>query len=241
MKRLRISTMLQVSVMAFGLSFCPGQEAQAAPPADVKDRGVFVINLAGKQIGTESFEIKKQKDQVEAEASIELRVEQQGKTLELKSSPKLILNSDLQPLTYEWNQRGAQSSHLEIDMQVTPATAKYRTVTGEDDIRQIQLPRDVVILDNNVIHHYQLAVQRFRNAGGQKQTFRAFVPQEALPGSLTIADVGPEPVDVGGREQRLHHLILTTDNAQLELWVDGRDHVQRISIPGAQLDVIRKK
>lgn len=237
-KCLRAALVLHVGAMAISLGLWPGQGLIAA---DITDRGVFIINLAGRPIGTETFEIKTGKGQVSAEARVQLRVEQQGKTLQFESSPKLILDSDLRPLAYEWSQRGAQSSRLEINLRETPAVAKYHTVTGEDDSRQFDLPRDVIILDNNVIHHYQLAVQRFRDAGGSKQTFHAFIPQEALPGSLTIEEIGREAVDVGGRERRLNHLVLTTDNAKLDLWVDDHDRVQRISIPGAQLDVVRKQ
>jgi len=213
----------------------------AAPSADVKDRGVFVFTMAGKEIGTETFEIRSREGCIEAEAKIELRIEQEGKTVEFKTSPRLVLTPDLEPLTYDWNQKGAQSSELQIDLRTSPATARYRTVTGEEDLREFGLPPDIVIVDNNVIHHYQLAVHRFRSAGGLKQSFRAFVPQEAIPGSLNIEDVGPETVGLAGRERQLEHLVVTTDNARVELWVDSRDRVQKIAIPAAQLEVVRKK
>jgi hypothetical protein len=213
----------------------------AAPPADPKDRGVYVFAMAGRQIGSESFEIRSKGGRVEAEAQTELRVQQEGKTVEFKTTSRLTLTSELQPLNYEWSQKGSQSSHLQIDLQTNPAVARYQTVSGEEDVREFQFPGHVVILDNNAIHHYQLVVHRFRNSGGRRQTFHAFIPQEALPGSLTIEDVGPEPVDVGGREQRLQHLVVTTDNARIELWVDGRDRLQKITIPAAELEVVRRK
>lgn len=226
---------------AVGLMGLPGVIARPASPADLKDRGVFVYSMAGKQIGTESFEISSAKGKVEAEAKVELRVEQEGKTLDFKTSTKLVLTPDLQPQTYDWNQKGAQSSQLQMDFRSTPATVRYRTVSGENDVRDFQLPRDVVVLDNNVIHHYQLVVRRFRQAGGGTQTFYAFIPQEALPGTLSVEEIGRESVDLGSREQKLHHLLVTTENAQIDLWADDQDRLQKISIPRAQLEVVRKK
>jgi hypothetical protein len=219
----------------------PAPSGQAASPADVKDRGVFVLTMAGKQIGTETFEIRSKAGNVEAEAQIELRLEQEGKKVEFKTSATLLLTPELQPLSYEWTQKGTQSSHLQIDLRASPAAARYRTVTGEEDVREFSFQRGIIILDNNVIHHYQLAVHRFRIAGGGKQTFPAFIPQEALPGSLNLEDVGPETETVAGREQMLQHLVMTTDNARIELWVDSRDRLQKISIPAAELEVTRKK
>ena len=213
----------------------------AAPPADVKDRGVFVLSLAGKQIGTETFEVRSSKGQIEAEAKVELRVEQGGKTAEFKTSAKLVLTPDLQAQTYQWSQKGAQSSQLEMDLRGASTSIRYKTISGENDTREFQLPRDVIILDNNVIHHYQLALARFRQAGGGKQAFSAFIPQQALPGNLIVEEKEKAETDVGGRQEKLRHLVVTTDNAQIDLWADDHDRLQKISIPAAQLEVVRKK
>jgi len=216
--------------------------ARAPSPADnPKDRGQFIFRLGGQQIGTETFEIATKGDKVEATAKIELRVHQDEKPVELKSFPRLVMTPDLEPLNYEWSLKGAQSSHLEVNFQSPRATAKYRTVGGQEDVREFELSKNLVILDNNVIHHYQIIILRYRHAGGGKQTFRAFIPQEALPGSLTIEDAGPERVDVGGREQLLEHLVVTTDNARVELWADDQNRLQKIAIPAGQLEVYRKK
>ncbi|MBZ5672546.1 MAG: hypothetical protein LAO04_22830, partial [Acidobacteriia bacterium] len=171
----------------------------------------------------------------------DLRVMQEGRTLDFKTTSKLTLTPDLVPQTYEWDQKGAQSSRLEIDLHSTPATARYRTVAGGDDVREFDLPRNVLILDSNVIHHFELALMRFRRAGGSKQTFPAFVPQQALPGSLSIEETGEENVDIDGKTRKLRHLVLTTENAQIDLWADGQDRLQKLSIPAAQLEVIRQK
>ncbi len=240
MSNLRLKP-ISAATIFMGLALAQGRAPGAAPPEDPKDRGVFVLSVAGKQIGAETFEILTKKDAVEASARIELRVVQDGKSVEYKTSPKLVLTHDLRPVNYEWSQKGAQSSDLQIDLRSSRVTAKYRTVTGAEDVREFELPPDLIILDNNVIHHYQLAVYRYRRAGGGTQSFRAFIPQEALPGSLQIEDAGPDRVDVGGREALLEHLVVTTDNARIELWIDDRDRVQKISIPAAQLEVFRKK
>ena len=216
-------------------------EALAVPPPGDNDRGSFVFTIAGQQVGTETFEIRTQKGQVEATGKVDLRVMQEGKTLDFKTSAKLTLTSDLVPQNYEWDQKGAQSSQLQVDLRTTPATAHYRTVAGGDDVREFDLPRNVLILDSNVIHHFELALMRFRRAGGSKQTFPAFVPQQALPGSLSIEESGEESVDIDGKTRKLRHFVLTTENAQIDLWADGQDRLQKLSIPAARLEVIRQK
>lgn len=237
--KLRLSSLLLcLLMMLLGVSLAA---SLASAAENLKDRGQFILKLGGDQIGTETFEIATKGDTVEASAKIELRVQQEGKAVEFKTSPHLVLTPDLEPLSYEWSQKGAQSSQLEVDLRSSRATAKYRTVSGEEDVREFEFAKNLVILDNNVIHHYQIIVLRFRRAGGGKQTFPAFIPQEALPGSLTVEDAGPDRVDVGGHEQLLQHLVVTTDNARIDLWVDDRDRLQKIAIPAGQLEVFRKK
>lgn len=200
-----------------------------------------MISLAGKRIGTETFEIRATGKGIEAEGKIEMRVQQEGKTFEFRTAAKLVLDSALQPLTYSWSQKGAQSSQLEIDFQASPAKVRYKTVTGEEDARDFELPKDVVVLDDNVFHHYQLIAQKFLRNGSAKQTLPAFVPQEALPGTLVIQDAGPDLAEIGDHKQTLRHLVFSTELKQIDVWLDEQGRVQRIYISDAQLDATRKR
>ena len=207
----------------------------------MNDQGVFELSVAGRKIGAEEFEISSAAGKVEARAEIHLRVEKEGKAVDLKTFPVLALNPQLQLLTYAWDQKGSQVSSLEVDFRSPPAKVRYRTVTGEEDNREFNLPKDVLVLDDNVIHHYQLAVHRYRLTPGGKQTFQAFIPQEALPGLVTVEEIGVESVQIRGRTENLHHLVLTTELAQIDLWTDDENHLQLVSIPATQLEGVRKK
>ncbi len=206
------------------------------------DEGMFVISLGGKQIGTEKFSIRSTGDKkIDAEAQIELRVEREGKTYAFRTSPKLILNADLEPETYSWNQKGAQTSRLEVDFRTKPARARYHTLEGDDDVRDFDLPKGLIVLDDNVVHHYQVVVDRFDRVASRKQIFPAFIPQEALPGVLNVEDLGLEQIDIEGEQRELQHLMVSSDLARIDLWVDKDRHLQRVFIPAAQLEAVRKK
>jgi len=235
-----VGTGIAVLSATWALAWAAHPTLPGFPAREVDDRGVFVLTQAGRQIGTETFTIKSSAGQVEAEARIELRAAQEGKAYDFRTSPKLVMNADLRPLTYSWSQKGTQSSELSVDFRSTPARAQYRTVTGEADEREFDLPKDVVILDDNVIHHYELVVQLYRRTKGGKQTFHAFIPQEALPGSVDVEDVGEEQVEAGDEKRNLRHLVVTTELARIDLWADGQDRVQRVSIPAAGIEAVRK-
>jgi hypothetical protein len=233
--------LLLTGALASGLAAL-GQEAPPrAPLADVDDEGVFDISLAGRAVGSESFKIHTSHGKVEARAEIRLHIEQPGKTMEVRSFPDLVMDSQLRPLTYTWNQKGPQSSRLEIDFSDKVTRALYHTVSGAEDDRNFQLPPDVMVLDDNVVHHYQLIAARFQAMGGGKQTFHIFVPQEALPSLLTIEDAGNAPITTDGVAVGLRHLVITTDVTRIDLLVDEQQHVERVSVPSVQLDAVRKK
>jgi hypothetical protein len=114
-------------------------------------------------------------------------------------------------------------------------------VAGEDDRRDFELPKDILVLDDNVIHHYQLVVCRYFRTSGGKQTFQVFIPQEALPGLLEVEETGQENVEIAGRSETLRHLLVSAEQARIDLWVDKEQRLQRISIPAAQLEAERKR
>lgn len=217
-----------------------GQAPNVAPP-DLNDRGTFEVFVAGKTVGTETFEIRVRSDRIEAHGEVHLMVEQKGKTVEVRTSSDLLLDPHFDPRSYTWNQKGAQSSQLSIDFRAQPVHARYKMVNGQEDRRDFKLDKDIVVLDDNAIHQYQLALARYDQAKGGTQTFRAFIPQEALPGVITLNSIGSEPVIVNGDTRMLRKFLLTTDLAQINLWADDHGHLQMVSAPDSQYQAVRKK
>jgi hypothetical protein len=228
---------ISVGRPALGESASP--PACSSPPLD--DQGLFVLSIAGREIGKEKFSIRTSKGNIEAKAEIELQSERGGKVFDVKTFPNLVLNSHLQPLTYTWSQKGPQSSSLGVDFRAPPAKSWFRTVTGDEDNREFALPTDVLVLDDNVIHHYQFVVNRYKSTKGGKQTFQAFIPQEAMPGNLTVEESGVGPVQVQGHSGVLQHWVVTTELARVDVYVDDRQCLQLVAIPAAQLEANRKR
>jgi len=240
-ERFRLAAQLLAAVLVCNLSSL-GQQALGNPrPLNVDDEGVFLISSAGKPVGSESFKIRSSAGKVEARGEIRLHAEQNGKQVNVQSFPDLVLDSQLRPVTYTWNLKGPQSSRLEVDFRGQPARVRYKTVDGNEDDRDFQLPPDVMVLDDNVIHHYELIVARFLAMGGGKQTLHVFVPQEALPSLLSVEDTGNATNSTGMAAANLRHLLLTTDVTHFDLWVDEQQRLERVFVPAAQLEAIRKR
>ena len=238
--RLVLLAPLWAAIFACNLASLAQQAPNIPPPVNVDDGGVFVISLAGRLVGSEHFTIHSSLGRVEARGEIRLDIDQNAKAVSLQSFPDLVLDSQLRPLTYTWNQKGPQSSRLEVDFRGALAKARYTTISGSEDDRDFALPPDVMVLDDNVIHHYELIIARFLAMGGGKKTFRVFVPQEALPSVLTMEDMGSAP-STGAAAANLRHLLITTDVTHIDLWVGEQHQLERVSVATAQLEATRKK
>jgi hypothetical protein len=232
---------LLAAILACNLASLGQQTGGNPRPVNVDDEGVFVISLAGQPVGSETFKIRTSPGKVEAHGEIRLHIEQNGKMVSVQSFPDLILDPQLRPVTYTWSQKGLQSSRLEVDFRGKVARVRYKTINGKEDDRDFELPPDVAVLDDNVIHHYQLITARYQAMGGGKQTFRVFVPQEALPSLLTVEDMGNSASTADGVTAKLRHLLITTDVTHIDLWLDEQQHLERVSVPTAQLEAIRKR
>jgi len=211
----------------------------SAPASSLNDQGVFQLFLAGRRIGSEKFEIQSTADQTSAKAETEFQIEKGQKPVLIKTSSSLVLNAQLAPLTYSWSMKSPQASSLEADFRSKPAKLRYRTVTGEADERDFSLLPDIVLIDTNAFHHFELLAARYRLTSGGKQVFRAFVPQDALPGELSVEGKGKEKIR--GQSEELLHLVVTTDLAQIDLWLDDQRHLQRVLIGAAQLEAVRER
>jgi hypothetical protein len=228
-------------VLFAGLTGSGQEGAGNVPLTRVEDEGVFQISLAGRPVGSESFRIHASAEGFEAQAEIRLRIDQGGKTVAIQSFPDLALDPHLRPLTYRWSQKGSQVSRLEVDFRGQLAKAVYQTISGAEDKRDFQLTPDVVVLDDNVVHHYQLIAARYQALGGGRQTFRVFVPQEALPSLLTVQEGENAAEANGGAAASLRHLLISTDVTRIDLWVDAQPRLQRVLVPSAQLEAVRTK
>jgi len=216
------------------------------PPAEpstggLDDEGTFVLSLAGHNYGTETFRIRSVQGTIEAEAEIQLREQETGHANPVETFPKLVLDMDLNPTKYVWSLKGSKPYSLLVDFTGELVRSQLHLPDDKDDIREFQLPKDLVVLDNNVICHYQLLAYRYARTSGGKQAFQAYIPQDAVPGMLTLQDAGLENVDLRGQKQELRHLVMLSDNAQIDFWVDAQHRLQRLLVPASKLEAVRQK
>ena len=210
------------------------QDSASQPAAD---RGIFEILSAKNKVGTERFEIKAIEGGWEASGELQLQGPGGAKVSETST---LRLDAKLYPSRYERVQKSPISGKLSAQFG---ATETLLEMTDDDEpFQQVFYlpPNDLVVLDTNFFHHFALLLHLYDRAKGMTQAFNVFIPQEALPGTINLLFVAKENITVGQSVRELDHFQAVTDELQIEIWATPEGAIQRISIPQANLEVVRQ-
>ena len=218
-------------------AWLPGASAQDSASTPAPDIGVFEILSDRKRLGTEKFEIRPNGSGWVATGELQLQGPDGKKVSETSS---LNLASTLMPTYYERVQKSPLNAKLVA--QFGPSeTILEMTSTGEPYQQIFYLPKnDLAVMDTNFFHHFSLLLRLYDRTKGMAQAFNVFIPQEALPGTMNLQYLSRESVPVGNTTKELDHFQAVTDELEIEIWATPEGAVQRISIPRANLEVVRQ-
>ena len=224
------------------LSFAQAKAKMNEPPLASytgSEQGSFKIFFGGELIGEERFQIVAEATNYKAWAEINLTLERGKDKVTFNIKPALQFTRFFEPLSYNVLQE-AGGNRMKASIQFRPESSQAVYETGhETDSREIKLNEDVMILDDNVFHHYILLAKRYDYLKGGVQEFSAFVPQQFLAGSISVADKGFEQIQLGNKTSSLQHLLVDTGEIQISLWLNGHHELQKISVPKSNVDVLR--
>jgi hypothetical protein len=228
-----------VIVLALALGpASPLVRAQAPAPSNgANDSGVFEILVAKRSIGTERFQIRSSPAGWEATGALQLEPSGGAK---VEESSTLRLSTALRPMEYERVQKTPLAAKLQAQIGTQETTLV--STAGEESAEQVfYLPeQSLVLLDTNFFHHYGVLLRLYDQVKGGVQPFNVFIPQEALPGAINLQFLGKESVAVGQATKELDHYQASTDEHQIEIWATPEGAIQRLAIPTAGLEVLRK-
>ncbi len=204
------------------------------------DRGTFKIFSDGQLVGKETFQISGDSMNFKASGETLLVLERMKEKVTFNIKANYQFARNFEPLAYQVVQEaGGNIVKASVKFKAGGCEVVYET-GKEADRRTIELPRDVLVLDDNVYHHYIVLARRYDYLKGGDQQFSAFIPQQYLSGDVTISDKGTEPVDFAGVKIMLQHLLVDTGELQIGLWVDANHVLKKISVPQSKVEVVRE-
>lgn len=218
-------------------------KAKSAPVAVTvlaEDKGHYRILLDGQTVGSEVFQISpagsdaKGGQEWMARGATEIRVPN-GAPMQV--SGKLRLAADGAPLHYEWSAQSSKKASATIDFQGGTAKMSLQLQGAKPFIQELSFgtPR-VVILDNNLYHHYAILSRLYDWNKKGAQTFPVLVPQDMTPGSIIVESLGPQTVE----GTPLELLRVRTADLEVNLYLDASRRVVRLAVPSSKAEIRRE-
>lgn len=214
-----------------------GRSVLRAQDRPGSESGLFVLRSSGRRVGTERFLIRRGPAGVEAAGQLELEPPGGPRVSETST---LKLDAKLKPTSYERQQLAPKKGTLTV--QFGAAETRLLSNVGPETQEQIFLlpDHDLVVLDTNFFHHYELLVRQYNVTRMGSQTFNVFVPQEATPAMIHLTFQGNENIQTADGALDLNHFQAATEDIKIEIWATPDGEIQRMEIPQANLEIVRQ-
>lgn len=189
----------------------------------------------GQAVGSEHYEITGTATEVHAQGEVTMSVGE----ARLRQKASLLLDADFAPRRYEWRMEEPQKRWLRIEFSGSRGTISFPRQDGKEEqqVYDFGTPR-VVVLDNNIFHHYLFLPQLYDFERGGPQKIKVFVPQSVQPGEVIVELLGVETQVVSGRPQAVRQLAFTTTDNRVLLWVTESGRFVRLRVPQANVEVV---
>jgi len=227
------------SLWGFASTTEPAIPASAAMPANAPsvfaaDKGKLRITINGQQIGTEDFEISPAGDSWMERSSMTAHAPGGG---DIKATGQLRLSADGTPLHYDWSAEAQKKATGAVDF--VSGTAKcVADLGGPAPLRKdftFPSPR-VAVLDNNLYYQFGVLARQYDWKAGGKQTFPVLIPQDMVPGSISVESLGPQQAGNGKYEA----LRVSSPDLEIMVYVDSGHRLMRLEVPSSNVVIERE-
>ncbi len=211
-----------------------GKKPANSPAVLAEDKGRFRILLDGQPVGSEEFEVARAGTEWTARGTTEVRAPGSAAT---KVTARLVLTPDGTPLHYEWSTQAQKKAAASVEFREGTAKSTLQMEGAQPFVHELSFgsPR-VVILDNNLYHHYAILARLYDwNAKGA-QTFPVLIPQEMTPGSISVESLGAQTVE----GTTLQLLRVRTADLEINLYFDAGHRLVRLSVPASKAVIVRE-
>lgn len=211
---------------------------EPAPPdassVFLPDKGKLRITINGQAIGSEDFEISLSGGDWIARSSMSAQAPGGG---EIKASGQLKLAADGAPIHYDWSAEAQKKATGSVEF--INGTAKCSADFGSPSLMRkdfvFSSPR-IAVLDNNLYYQYGVLARIYDWQAGGKQSFPVVIPQDMVPGAISVESLGPAQAATGKYEA----LRVSTTDLEITLYLDARHRLMRLEVPSSKVIIDRE-
>lgn len=200
----------------------------------VNDKGKFKLLVDNNQIGQEEFEIFSSGGNWIAKGTTHLTP---SGSPAATVTGNLTLQPDGAPLSYEWTSQDDKNSsaHIAFSNTVAKMTVQLGAARPFEQDLTFTTPL-IVVLDNNLYYQYAVLARVYDWSRRGTQDFSVLIPQELLPGTITVDWAGT----VSAEGKTYEGLKVTTNDLQVILYLDNNHRLMRIEVPSTKAAIVRE-
>jgi hypothetical protein len=209
------------------------QKKGAPSSVFAQDKGRFTIQLDGKSIGHEDFELSASDSGWIARGTTDLKPPGAASA---QVTGTLALEANGVPVSYEWTSKADKTNGARVTfangvarmtLEMQGATPFQQDLTFTSSL--------VAILDNNLYDQYGVLARVYDWSKRGAQSFPVFIPQELTPGTISVEATGPAKAE----GKTYEGLRVSTSDLEVLLYLDNAHRLMRLEVPSAKVSVVR--
>jgi hypothetical protein len=217
------------------LTIAAQKKAATAPAGSVfaQDKGKFTIQLDGKSVGHEEFELAQDGGGWTAHSTTDIAPPEAGSA---RISGTLTMQPDGAPISYQWQSQADKTNGARILFAngVAKITLQMQGARPFEQDMSFGSPL-IAVLDNNLYYQYAVLARIYDWSKGGAQTLPVIIPQELTPGSITVESAG----SVTANGKSYDGLRVATSDLEVMLYLDKNHRLERLEVPAAKVSVVR--
>ena len=205
----------------------------AAPTVFAPEKGKFTIQLEGRTVGHEEFEIAPAGGGWTARGTSDIKPPDSAAT---QVTGTLTLQPDGAPISYEWISRAEKTNGARILFAngIAKITLEMQGARPFEQDMTFGTPL-VAVLDNNLYYQYAVLARIYDWSKGGTQNLPVLIPQDLTPGTISIESAG----SLSASGKSYDGLRVTTSDLEVLLYLDSSHRLMRLEVPSAKVSITR--
>ena len=205
-----------------------------SPSVFAQDKGKFNIQLDGRTVGREEFEIAPSGGGWAAHSTTDIKPPDSVST---RVTGTLTLQADGVPVSYEWTSRAEKTNgaHIVFANGIAKITLEMQGAHPYEEHMSFGTPL-IAVLDDNLYYQYAVLARVYDWSKRGAQSLPVLIPQELTPGSITVESTGSATANGKSYEG----LRVATSDLEVLLYLDSNHRLMRLEVPSANVAVIRE-
>jgi hypothetical protein len=213
--------------------------AYAAAPAGspavfASDKGKLRITINGQTVGSEDFEISPSGDAWIEHSSTSAHAPGGP---DIKASGQLKLAADGAPMHYDWSAEAQKKASGSVEF--VNGTAKCAAdLGGSSPLRKdfVFTSPHIAVLDNNLYYQFAVLTRLYDWKAGGKQQFPVVIPQDMVPGTISVESLGQQQAGNG----RYEEVRVSTPDLEIMVYLDAGHRMMRLEVPSSNVTIERE-